>query len=593
MARYHFVLVFGLLLHHCFFISAAESATYYVAKDSTHGTCDDSSPGTLGEPWCTIDKANATLQPGDTVFIRAGTYTTTAGFIQPRNSGSSHDARITYKNYTGEKVIFQGTTYGIRLRSVSFITVEGITFKDCGRNIYMDYSSQNHIGYCRFENPGGPVTWAGSRLYNNSTHNRIYNCTFTKYGKESYYSGSYQDSGCILDIGNDNDIDNSDYNLVVNNTFYHGGHHILGVYANYNVVRNNTFHNEEWYDCHRSNIGGKCGNRNVILNTSYPENNIRNVIEDNYIVFSGVPPDQDTSAGLGIRTKYNILRRNVFYYCDGAGVSLTSNSGNHNGASNNYIYNNVFYRNGYPLVDDWNPRKTGLMIARWVDNSSYNQITNVAIKNNIFYENQLYAIYYYYVNKNDMIVENNWEEAGDPKFIDLTGQADPFDFTVFDFRLQPDSPCKDNGGFLTRTKNGGNNSTEVKVEDAGYFIDGFGITNGDEIQFEGQTQKARIVSIDYNTNTLHLESTMSWASGVGVSLPYSGSRPDQGVYEYSDSVCLADLEPDGDVDEDDLNTLTAGFGKTSVAKDTDGDGDMDGADLSKMAVDFGRTDCFP
>ncbi len=138
----------------------------------------------------------------------------------------------------------------------------------------MDYSSQNHIGYCRFENPGGPVTWAGSRLYNNSNYNRIYNCTFTKYGKESYYSGSYQDSGCILDIGNDNDIDNSDYNLVVNNTFYHGGHHILGVYANYNVVRNNTFHNEEWYDCHRSNIGGKCGNRNVILNTSYAENNI-------------------------------------------------------------------------------------------------------------------------------------------------------------------------------------------------------------------------------------------------------------------------------------------------------------------------------
>ena len=58
-----------------------------------------------------------------------------------------------------------------------------------------------------------------------------------------------------------------------------------------------------------------------------------------------------------------------------------------------------------------------------------------------------------------MIVENNWEEAGDPKFIDPTGQADPFDFTVFDFHLQPDSPCKDNGGFLTRTTNSGNIST--------------------------------------------------------------------------------------------------------------------------------------
>ena len=193
MSNIQIVLVFGLLLHYCFFIPVAESATYYVDKDSTHGTCADSNNGTLGEPWCTIDKANATLQSGDIVFICAGTYTTS--FIQPQNSGSSQDARITYKNYNGEKVTLQGTTYGVLLRNVSFITVEGITFKDCGRNIYIDNSSQNHIGYCIFDNPGGPVTWAGSRLYNSSTYNRIYNCTFSKYGKESYYSGSYQDSG--------------------------------------------------------------------------------------------------------------------------------------------------------------------------------------------------------------------------------------------------------------------------------------------------------------------------------------------------------------------------------------------------------------
>lgn len=533
LSNIQIVLLFGLFLHQCPLHSSVEAATYYVDKDSIHGTCGDSNSGSLSAPWCTIEKANTTLQAGDTVIICAGTYTTSN--IQPRNSGASQQARITYKNYEGDTVAIEGRTYGILIRNVSYITVEGIRFKDCGRNFYIDNSSHNHIGYCEFDNPGGPATWAGSRMYHNSTYNRIYSCTFSRYGKQSYYSGSYQDSGCILDIGNDNEIDNSDYNLVVDNTFYHGGHHILGVYANYNIVRNNTFHNEEWYDCHRSEIGGKCGNRNVILNTSHPENNIRNVIEDNYIVFSGVPPDQETSSGLGIRTKHNIVRRNVFYYCDASGVALSANSGNHNGPSNNYIYNNVFYRNGYPLIDQWNPRKTGLMIARWVDNSSYNQITDVAIKNNIFYENQLYAIYYYYVNKEDMVVENNWEEEGDPKFIDVSGQADPFDFTVFDFHLQADSPCRDNGGFLTRTTNSGNNSKVVQVEDGGYFIDGYGITEGDEIQFEGQTQKTRIVSLNYDTNTLTLESAMTWAPGVGVNLPYSGARPDQGVYEYSDA----------------------------------------------------------
>ncbi len=59
------------------------------------------------------------------------------------------------------------------------------------------------------------------------------------------------------------------------------------------------------------------------------------------------------------------------------------------------------------------------------------------------------------------------------------------------------------------------------------------------------------------------------------------------------SLCPADFEPDGDVDVDDLRTLAAGYGRTSVSKDADGDLDMDGLDLYEMAVDFNRSDCFP
>jgi hypothetical protein len=55
--------------------------------------------------------------------------------------------------------------------------------------------------------------------------------------------------------------------------------------------------------------------------------------------------------------------------------------------------------------------------------------------------------------------------------------------------------------------------------------------------------------------------------------------------------CPADMEPDGDVDADDLDTLAAGFGLPAVSADIDEDGDMDGVDLYQMAVDFNRTDC--
>ncbi len=56
-------------------------------------------------------------------------------------------------------------------------------------------------------------------------------------------------------------------------------------------------------------------------------------------------------------------------------------------------------------------------------------------------------------------------------------------------------------------------------------------------------------------------------------------------------LCPADFEPDGDVDEDDLTTLAAGFGTTTVPTDTDGDLDMDGVDLFEMAQDYDSTDC--
>jgi hypothetical protein len=57
------------------------------------------------------------------------------------------------------------------------------------------------------------------------------------------------------------------------------------------------------------------------------------------------------------------------------------------------------------------------------------------------------------------------------------------------------------------------------------------------------------------------------------------------------SACPADFEPDGDVDDDDLAELAAGFGHSGLSVDADEDGDMDGVDLWKMVVDFNRTDC--
>ncbi len=110
---------------------------------------------------------------------------------------------------------------------------------------------------------------------------------------------------------------------------------------------------------------------------------------------------------------------------------------------------------------------------------------------------------------------------------------------------------------------------------------------------------------DGASGDLHLNKTASVAIDKGIVLASGlcdddidgdrrpiGNARDVGADELA-SLCPADLEPDGDVDADDLSTLASEFGQTALANDTDVDGDMDGADLYEMTISFNRTDCMP
>ena len=86
----------------------------------------------------------------------------------------------------------------------------------------------------------------------------------------------------------------------------------------------------------------------------------------------------------------------------------------------------------------------------------------------------------------------------------------------------------------TQATNDGQDSTSLQVADAGYFFDGYGIVEADLIQIEGQSVAATIAAVDYATNTITLAEPLSWTAGDGVSLPYHGALPDQGIYEHRD-----------------------------------------------------------
>ncbi len=78
------------------------AADLYVAAPASGGS--DANPGTLAAPFATIQRAANVAVPGDTVFIRSGTYRET---ITPSASGTAN-ARITYQNYPGEVVTVSG-----------------------------------------------------------------------------------------------------------------------------------------------------------------------------------------------------------------------------------------------------------------------------------------------------------------------------------------------------------------------------------------------------------------------------------------------------------------------------------------------------
>ena len=79
----------------------AFSQAYYVAPDGA-----DTNPGTLAEPWKTIQKSANTLTPGDTVYVRGGVYNEK---VNINVSGSANNGYITFRNHENEIPILDGT----------------------------------------------------------------------------------------------------------------------------------------------------------------------------------------------------------------------------------------------------------------------------------------------------------------------------------------------------------------------------------------------------------------------------------------------------------------------------------------------------
>jgi len=102
---------------------------YYVAPDG-----NDSNPGTLDSPWKTIQHATETLQAGDGVYLRNGTYNEHVRIEVSGEGGTP----IVYAAYEGETPIIDGTgvdeSQNGMIIIASYVRLHGITVRNWDEN---------------------------------------------------------------------------------------------------------------------------------------------------------------------------------------------------------------------------------------------------------------------------------------------------------------------------------------------------------------------------------------------------------------------------------------------------------------------------
>ncbi len=334
--------------------AAAQGNVYYVALNG-----DDANPGTLDQPWRTIQKAASSLSAGDTVYIRAGTY---AERVLPQVSGSE-GYPITYAAYPGETAILDGTGITLpddlaglfEITSQSYIRVVGLRVVNAGPN-------GNNAGILVMDS--GYIT-----IENNNTYN-------------THSSG----------IG----IWGSHHVAVAGNRIDEAGGG--GMQECLTVAGTDAFevHHNEVLNCHKEGIDAKDGasNGKIYHNEVYLTQRVGIYVDAwdkhtyNIDVYQNVVHDIVNNDGFALASEMGGLLENIHVYNNLAYhnryVGLTIANYGPGGAEGYpmkdiYVVNNTFYNNGWET---------------WGGGIALNNIDgeNLVIRNNILSQNLYFQL---------------------------------------------------------------------------------------------------------------------------------------------------------------------------------------------------------
>ncbi len=396
--------IISFLFFTSLFVDVPAQTNYYVSPSG-----NDSNPGTLSQPWRTLQHAANTVSAGDTVFVRNGTYNET---VTLNVSGSQAGGYITFINYPGESPVVDGTGLSLsedtglfRIEDKNYIKIIG-------------FEIRNFTSSTQFIVPSG-IFITGSSNHLEIRGNKIHDISHTANppGRDAHGIAVYGTNP--IDSINSVIIDDNElYNLTL------GSSEALvlnGNVSNFQVT-NNTVHDadnigidfigfertcpDETFDQARN--GTVSGN--VVYNISsygnpaygneyaaggiYADGGKDITIERNIVHNSDIGVEL-ASENNGKSTSGIILRNNLLYNNNIAGIAIGGYDTQRGSTDNCKILNNTLYQNDVQF--DGN----GELWIRY-------DVNNTIIENNIFdANNQGLLISYPFTKGSNITIDYN------------------------------------------------------------------------------------------------------------------------------------------------------------------------------------------
>jgi hypothetical protein len=282
-------------------------ANFYVAQNG-----NDNNPGTEALPFLTIDKGTRVVNPGDTLYIRAGLWVEginlgTKADIGPKNGLPG--LPITVAAYPGETVTIQpvGTTRGFDTEAnQGYITYDGIIFDGINNSggVYSLwlYSGMHHfiIQNCEIKN------YVANGLYIEGNNHIIRNCEI--------HHNDNPGGGCIVGTRWHGIYYHHGENTIIEgNHIHHQPGFGLQIYPGHHknhIIRNNIVHDNN-FDCDVSAMGGFVIGRNVSEGDGVNNTEVRDIQVYNNLVYNNMHPTRTDADGFRI---FGLCENIEFYH---------------------------------------------------------------------------------------------------------------------------------------------------------------------------------------------------------------------------------------------------------------------------------------